>query len=125
MDLITALINGPLIATDISKAKKVLTMHAATDESVMRGWKTPKHPRPRSTVDAVCGATRLKLVPRPDQRDQPLPWPPPARLPKGLVRCAECFKASTPKRPRTGVFDRVATDENVGASTDRQWPEAE
>jgi hypothetical protein len=119
MDLISALINGPLIA--VRPHSKVL--HAASDESVIRGFKGPKNPRPRTTVDAVCGATRLKLVPEPTKPSQPLPWPPPAKLPADLTRCAECFKASSPKRPRTGVFDRVRTGENATAASDPLWPE--
>lgn len=94
MNLITALINGPLIAW--RPDSKVL--HAASDESVMRGWPSPKHPRPRTTVDAVCGASRLKLL-AVGAKDAALPWPPPARI-APMVRCPECFELSTPKRPR-------------------------
>lgn len=97
MNLLSALINGPLIAIDLRDHM----LHAASDESVMRGWPSPQHPKPRSTVDAVCGRRRLKLIPNPELPGEPLPWPPPARGP--LTRCAECFRLSTPKRARTGV----------------------
>lgn len=118
MNLITALIAAPLIA--IRPGDTVL--HAASFEAIGRGWPSKKYPRPRKTVDAVCGATTLKLVPDLTQPGYPLPWPPPGRL-RNFKRCKACFDASYPKRPRTAPVDRALFSEHVERQGGGNWPD--
>lgn len=88
LTLIAAALFGPFIALHPRKDGAVL--HATDDRSLVRGWGR------RKTVDAACGATRLKML---DAQ-----WPPRvASLPDGVVRCRACHDATGRRRPRSTI----------------------
>lgn len=86
ISLIEAAFTAPLIGFNPRARRRVL--HAVEMESLMASWTT------RQTVDAVCGAKRLKLM-----EDGLFP-PRVASLPERYERCRDCHALTGKKRPR-------------------------